>query len=193
MYRRYLKRVIDILLSFILLILIFPILLITSIIIKLDTTGPIFFIQKRVGYKGNYFYIFKFRTMIHSKRATMDEIQLDNPEITRVGRYLRRFKLDELPQVINVLKGDMSIVGPRPTIPEQLENFNEDAMFRLKVRPGITGLAQVNGNIYINWSERWKYDKKYVENLSFLLDVKIIYKTFFIILLGEERKFSNNV
>jgi lipopolysaccharide/colanic/teichoic acid biosynthesis glycosyltransferase len=117
----------------------------------------------------------------------IDKILLNDTRITRFGRILRRFKIDELPQLFNVLKGDMSIIGPRPCHPELVKEFDENAICRLDVRPGLTGLAQVNGNIFLEWPERWKYDKYYVDNLSFWLDLKIILKTILIVFKGEER------
>ena len=124
--------------------------------------------------------------MTHKQRHNHTEILPDNPEVTRIGRSLRRFKIDELPQLLNVLGGDMSIVGPRPALPSQLESYNMVGHKRLEVRPGLTGLAQINGNILLSWPERWVYDKQYVENLSLLLDLKIILKTFRIIFKGEK-------
>src|SRR5690606_31017725 len=129
----------------------------------------------------------KFRTMTDKKREVNREVLKGDAEVTKVGYYLRRFKIDELPQILNVLKGEMSLVGPRPCMPSQLAEFNEDGKYRIKVTPGLTGLAQVNGNIFLTWEERWKYDRKYVENLSFLLDVQIVLKTVGIVFLGEEK------
>lgn len=125
--------------------------------------------------------------MTNRQRIADREILKNDAEVTRVGKILRRFKIDELPQLINVLKGDMSLVGPRPGLPRQINEFNDDGIFRIQVRPGLTGLAQINGNIHLSWPERWKYDRHYVENVSFLLDLKIIFKTFFIIIYGEDK------
>jgi lipopolysaccharide/colanic/teichoic acid biosynthesis glycosyltransferase len=128
--------------------------------------------------------------MTNKKRKADHEIFADDPEVTTVGKFLRRFKLDELPQLINVLTGDMSLVGPRPGMPEQLKELDENGIKRLEVYPGLTGLAQINGNIYLVWPERWKYDRHYVEYISFMLDLKIILKTVLIVFQGE-KKFIN--
>ncbi len=186
MYRRIFKRIFDLLISLTLSVLLIPLFIMVMILIKLDSRGPILFIQERMGLKGRIFYIFKFRTMTHKQRHNHTEVLPDNPEVTRIGRSLRRFKIDELPQLLNVLGGDMSIVGPRPALPSQLESYNMVGHKRLEVRPGLTGLAQINGNILLSWPERWVYDKQYVENLSLLLDLKIILKTFRIIFKGEK-------
>jgi lipopolysaccharide/colanic/teichoic acid biosynthesis glycosyltransferase len=125
--------------------------------------------------------------MIHRPRISDREIIGRDPEVTRVGYWLRRFKIDELPQLVNVLKGNMSLVGPRPALPDQLVVYDNVAMKRLIVRPGLTGLAQVNGNIHLSWPERWCYDAEYVEYLSFKLDIGIIYRTIAVVVFGENR------
>ncbi len=187
MYPRYIKRLTDIIITSIALLLALPLFLVCYILVKTDSKGPFFYMQERLGYKGKIFRVFKMRTMTYKQRTSHREIFKNNAEVTKTGRILRRFKIDEIPQLINVLKGDMSLVGPRPGLPEQISEFNDDGRSRLLVKPGLTGLAQINGNIYLSWPERWKHDRKYVENLSFLLDVKIILKTFFIIIHGEEK------
>lgn len=116
----------------------------------------------------------------------MKEIYQGDAEVTWIGAFLRRFKIDELPQLINVLIGDMSIVGPRPCMPSMKDELNEDGNFRTQIRPGLTGLAQVNGNIYLSWPDRWKYDRYYVEHVSLWLDLKIIAKTVVIVIQGEK-------
>lgn len=185
MYKKYLKRLFDFLAAIIILIFLLPFFVIVAILIKMSSNGPIFFFQERLGKNNHTFKIFKFRTMTDKKRVADREILKGDVEVTKIGYYLRRFKIDELPQILNVLKGEMSLVGPRPCLPRQLFEFNEDGKYRTLVTPGLTGLAQVNGNIHLSWEDRWKYDRKYVENLSLLLDVKIIYKTIAIILKGE--------
>ena len=169
-----------------LLILLLPILIITAVLIKLTSSGPVFFIQNRVGKNTSEFKLYKFRTMYHRPRK-VSKVLKDDPDVTAIGYFLRRFKIDELPQLINVLIGQMSLVGPRPCVPDTVKEFNEDGIFRIKVKPGLTGMAQVNGNIHLSWPERWKYDRLYVENLSFILDIKIIIKTIGLVLFGEER------
>lgn len=155
--------------------------------VKIDSSGNFFFFQERLGYQGKIFKIYKIRTMFDKERVADREILKNDVEVTKVGYYLRRFKIDELPQIINVFKGDMSLVGPRPCLPQQLAEFNDDGKKRLEVVPGLTGLSQINGNIHLTWEERWKYDREYVENLNFVLDMKIIFKTFFILIHGEDK------
>lgn len=187
MYKNYIKPLIDFFSAFLGLVLISPIFIVSAILVKITSKGPLFFLQERLGKNGKIFSVYKFRTMTDKKREVGREIVKGDAEVTKVGYYLRRFKIDELPQILNVLKGEMSIVGPRPCMPNQINDFNEDGEYRIKVTPGLTGLAQVNGNIYLSWEERWKYDRKYVENVSFILDVKIIIKTIGIVFLGEEK------
>ena len=125
--------------------------------------------------------------MTHKIRTSHKEVYENNSEVTKSGKYLRRFKIDELPQIINVIKGDLSLVGPRPGLQEQMKDYNEIAKERLKVRPGLTGLAQINGNIYLSWTERWMYDKYYVNNLNFKLDIFIVLRTILVLIYGEKK------
>ncbi len=187
MYRRTFKPIIDKTLALIILILILPFCLFACLAIKIDSSGPIFFRQSRLGLNGKEFALLKFRTMIDANRDSDREILAGDPEVTRVGRLLRRFKVDELPQLVNVLKGDMSLVGPRPCLPELASHFNDDGEKRLLAKPGLTGLAQVSGNIYLTWPERWALDAQYVRSASARLDTYILCRTFLIVLLGEER------
>lgn len=181
------KRIFDIIIAISVIILLFPFFVMIYIFVKLDSPGNFFFFQERLGYKSNIFKIYKIRTMYDKERISDREILKNDVEVTKVGYYLRRFKIDELPQIINVLKGDMSLVGPRPCLPQQQTDFNEDGKLRLNVKPGLTGLAQVNGNIYLSWEQRWKYDRVYVEKQSFILDLNIILKTFLILIRGEDK------
>lgn len=183
------KRIIDFILSLIILVLLSPILLLSAIAIRIeDSQGPIFFTQERVGIGKNTFKLYKFRTMKMDKEAEISfDFSKDKQRITKVGKFLRRTKIDELPQLINVLKGDMSLVGPRPTVMKQVQEYDDFQLRRLDVRPGMTGLAQVNGNVSLLWEDRIKYDVYYVDNLSFLMDLKILFKTIFIVILGEEK------
>lgn len=168
-----------------------PLLLIVFVLIKITMPGPIFFFQERVGKNGEVFRIYKLRTMKVDVDAEKSfDISKDEMRITSLGRILRRFKIDELVQLINVLKGEMSLVGPRPTLKMQTDNYSEYEMQRLKMLPGMTGLAQVNGNIAISWDERIAYDIEYINGFSVWLDMKILLKTILIIFCGEE-KFSN--
>jgi lipopolysaccharide/colanic/teichoic acid biosynthesis glycosyltransferase len=187
MYKKFTKRFLDIIISLLVIIFLFPIFLIIYILVKADSSGNFFFFQERLGYKGKIFKIYKVRTMYDKERTADREILKGDVEVTKIGYYLRRFKIDELPQIINVFKGDMSLVGPRPCLPKQLYEFNEDGKKRIEVVPGLTGLSQVNGNIHLSWEERWKYDRQYVENQSLLLDIKIVFKTFLILLNGEDK------
>jgi undecaprenyl phosphate N,N'-diacetylbacillosamine 1-phosphate transferase len=163
-----------------------PLLAIAALAVRLSSTGPILFRQERVGRDFRPFTIYKFRTMVADagQRGGLLTAGAD-PRITRVGRWLRATKIDELPQLINVLKGDMSIVGPRPTLPYQVELYNDFQRIRLLVKPGITGWAQVNGRNAISWEQRIKFDVWYVENWSLWLDVKILLKTVTVVIRKE--------
>jgi lipopolysaccharide/colanic/teichoic acid biosynthesis glycosyltransferase len=161
---------------------------IIGLIIKIDSKGPIFFIQQRMGKNQKLFNLVKFRTMTNKPRKPNGEVFLNNPEITQVGRILRRTKLDEIPQFINVLIGDMYEVGPRPCLKSTYEKFkNEDTDFRFLVKPGVTSNAGVSGSIYLSWKEKWSLDRSYAENKTFILDIKIILKTILVVILGEGR------
>lgn len=186
MYKFFFKRFFDIAISFLLLFILFPFGLLISFLIKLTSVGSVFYFQKRLGRNGIVFKIIKFRTMIDNPRESSKEIFKGDPEVTKIGYYLRRFKIDELPQLINVFKGDMSLIGPRPALAIQFKEYNDLAKIRLLVRPGMTGLAQINGNIYLSWEDRWELDAKYVNNLSFTLDLSIALKTILVVLFGEE-------
>jgi undecaprenyl phosphate N,N'-diacetylbacillosamine 1-phosphate transferase len=180
------KRLFDIAVSFITLIVLSPILMIIGALIKVESRGSLFYTQERLGMNGKIFNLLKFRSMSNEKRNESVQVTSENPQVTKVGNVIRRLKIDELPQLLNVINGDMSIVGPRPCLPSLIESFNEDGHKRLLVRPGLTGLAQVNGNIHLSWEERWKYDRHYVETISIPLDLKIIFQTVLVILLGEK-------
>ena len=186
MYRKYIKRWIDMALSAVAVLVASPFLVLVAVLIKLDSHGPVFFLQRRVGLDGKLFSIYKFRTMTDEKRKTVGEVYKGNAEVTRVGRVLRRLKIDELPQMLNVFFGDMSLVGPRPALESLYEN-NPFARERLKVRPGMTGLAQVHGNIYLSWDERLVLDAEYVRECSFVLDCRIVVRTVLVVFMGEEK------
>lgn len=182
------KRFLDFFISFVILLFLFPFFIIVAVLIKIDSNGPIFYLQSRVGKNGDIFHVYKFRTMTDEVRdPNKKQAYLNDPDITRIGRFLRRFKIDELPQIWNVFIGDMSLVGPRPALPSLYEEFGEIAKKRCRVRPGMTGLAQVNGNIYLPWEKRLLLDGEYVDNISFVLDLKILIKTIAIVLFGEEK------
>lgn len=180
---RILKRLFDICISIVLVILLLPFLLFNSLLIKILMGGKIFYFQKRIGLNEKEFNIIKFRSM---RPIVVNENLNDTERLTKYGIFMRRFKIDELPQLFNVLVGDMSIVGPRPTIKEQVDRYNNFQKRRLKMKPGMTGLAQVNGNIHLDWSKRIEFDVKYIENFSIILDFKIIFKTLLIVIMGEK-------
>ncbi len=179
---KVLKRALDVVLSLLGLIVTSPVLLIVALAVKLDSKGPAIFKQERLGLNGKVFEMYKFRSMCvgAEQMGTGQYSFKGDSRVTKVGRIIRATSLDELPQFVNILKGDMSFVGPRPTLtyhPWPLEEYSEIQLKRFDVRPGITGLAQVNGRKVIEWNERIKYDVEYVDNLSLVLDCKIIFKT----------------
>lgn len=183
-----LKRLVDVSASALLILLLAPVWILAAAAIKLTSPGSVLFRQERGGLGGRPFWSYKFRTMRADHRHDPAEIvPLAHPAITPAGRLLRRLKIDELPQLLNVLRGDMSLVGPRPTIMEQVRAYDDFQRRRLEVRPGITGLAQVNGNAEISWDERIKYDVYYVDHLSAGMDLFILARTAAVIALGEER------
>ena len=182
------KRCFDLILSVLLLVLLSPILLVAALLVKLTSAGPVLFHQDRGGQSGTTFRLCKFRTMRAGRTPDAKElVPLDHPEITFAGRFLRRTKIDELPQLFCVLAGDMSLVGPRPTLPDQIAVYDQFRRQRLLVRPGMTGLAQVNGNTAVPWDQRILFDIAYVRRCSLVLDIKIIARTFLVVLLGDRR------
>jgi len=183
----YLKRFVDICVSLSGLILLSPLFLLISVAIRLETPGPIFFRQRRAGQYGREFSIFKFRSMVDGAQSMGAGVfvQSGDLRITRAGNWLRRYSLDELPQLINVLRGEMSLVGPRPTLPYQAERYTAHQKRRLLVKPGITGWAQVNGRSALSWPERIELDIWYVDNWSPWLDLVIILKTFNVVLWSK--------
>lgn len=186
----FLKRAFDLIGSGIGLLIFSPIFLLVPIIIKITMPGPVFFKQIRVGKDGRLFEIYKFRSMKVDKAAEEShDFSKDDQRITRFGHFLRRSKIDELPQLLNVFLGDMSLVGPRPTVKEYADAYTEEQKRRLLVRPGMTGLAQVHGNAAISWDDRIVYDIQYVDHISVLLDAGILLKTILVVIFGEE-KFS---
>lgn len=182
------KRLFDFVTSLFAIILLSPVMIIVSILIKKDDKGPVLFKQKRGGYKQKHFEIYKFRTMVlNAENIGLGyKTEENDPRITKVGNTLRKYSLDELPQLFNVVKGDMSIVGPRPALPVQTDRYNEYQKKRLDVRPGITGLAQVNGRNSLTWDERIKWDVEYSEKRSFMFDIKILMKTVIILFKKED-------
>ncbi len=183
----FVKRLIDVVLSLFLLLLLWPLFVLVALLIKLDSKGPVLFVQERVGKDGKLFKILKFRTMEvgAEKKGLGYEVVEDDPRITRVGKFLRRWSIDEFPQLINVLKGDMSLVGPRPTLKYQVDQYDSFQKRRLEVKPGMTGLATVKGRNLLSWNERIKYDVWYIDNYSLWLDFKIMLETIGVVLGGE--------
>lgn len=176
MYRKYIKRLCDIILSLIALVILSPVFVIISVCVRVKLGTPVLFKQQRPGKDEKIFYIYKFRTMT-DERDEQGELLPDEERLKSFGEKLRSTSLDEIPEIFNILKGDMSIVGPRPLLVKYLPLYNERQRHRHDVRPGITGLAQVNGRNGISWEEKFEWDVKYVKNVTFLQDLKIILKT----------------
>ena len=175
-YRNFFKRFLDILLSGIALVLLSPVMLVTAILVRVKLGSPVIFTQERPGKNEKIFRLFKFRTMT-DKRDENGDLLPDEERLTRFGRTLRTTSLDELPELLNIFIGDMSIVGPRPLLVRYLPYYTDAEKARHSVRPGLTGLAQVNGRNNVGWDERLGFDVEYVRNISFTGDVKIVFKT----------------
>lgn len=184
-----LKRLADILISLLVLVPFFPVWVVIALLIKLTSEGPVFFLQDRPGKDKKIFKVFKFRTMRPGSEKMVKgvEVMKDDDRVTAIGRFLRRSKLDEIPQCLNVLRGEMSLIGPRPERVASLADYDEEISKRLNMLPGMTGLAQVSGNIYLDLSQRYKLDVYYVEHYSLWLDVKILLRTVGVVLFGEEK------
>ena len=190
----YFKRLVDVILSAIFVSLSWPILAVVMILIKMDSAGPVFYHHKRVGYRGKEFSFYKFRSMVQNADDFLEDLKSKNdrkgpafkmvndPRITKFGRFIRRYSIDELPQVFNVLKGDMSLVGPRPQVLWEAAHYDDWARRRLRVLPGITGLWQVSGRASLSYEEMIELDIYYIENWTLGLDIKILFKTFFAVL-----------
>jgi len=176
MYRKYVKRPLDIVLSFIAVIALSPVFLFIAILIRIKLGSPVIFKQERPGHNEKIFTMYKFRTMTVERNTNGDYLS-DSERLTKFGKLLRSTSLDELPEIFNILKGDMSIVGPRPLLVQYLALYNEQQKRRHEARPGLTGLAQVNGRNAISWEEKFNMDVIYVDNISFEKDFKIILKT----------------
>ncbi|HPZ43317.1 MAG TPA: NeuD/PglB/VioB family sugar acetyltransferase [Bacillota bacterium] len=184
-YPKYFKRLFDFCAALAALVILSPLLVLISLAVVLDSGFPVFFCQWRTGREGRQFLIFKFRTMVPDQNGAGIACPLpgnDEARITRVGRVLRSFSLDELPQLFNVLKGDMSLVGPRPTLHYQVQRYDSRQRRRLLMKPGLTGWAQVNGRNLLSWRERIELDLWYIDHCSFLLDLKILLKTLGVVL-----------
>jgi lipopolysaccharide/colanic/teichoic acid biosynthesis glycosyltransferase len=173
------SRVLDVVLGAVLLVVASPLLALAALAIRLESGGPVFYRQLRVGKDGEQFELWKLRTMVRGAEAMGAGIYVleGDTRITRVGRLLRRFSLDELPNLVNVLRGEMAVVGPRPTVQEQVDRYTDRQRRRLEVRPGITGWAQINGRTSLPWPERIELDVWYVEHRSLRLDLRILART----------------
>lgn len=191
MYQRYIKSLIDFFVSFILLIITFPVLAITTVFLYFANHRKPFFFQLRPGKNGKLFTIIKFKTM-NDKKDNEGNLLLDESRLTVLGQFVRKTSLDELPQLINVLKGDMSLIGPRPLLTNYLHLYNDFQKRRHEVKPGITGWAQVNGRNDISWNKKFENDVWYVEHISFILDVKIAIKTLGKIIKSEGVNAANS-
>ena len=173
----FIKRLLDIVISATALILFSPFMLIIYLLVRINLGGPAFFLQERVGKDNKIFKMIKFRTMKNSTDKDGNLLS-DNERLTKFGRFLRSFSIDELPELINILKGDMSLVGPRALLVQYLEHYNSEQIRRHEVLPGLTGWAQINGRNSITWCEKFKLDVWYVDNWSLWLDIKIFFLTF---------------
>jgi exopolysaccharide biosynthesis polyprenyl glycosylphosphotransferase len=195
--RKVLKGLFDRCMAAMALIMLSPMLLAVAVAIRVSDSGPALFAQTRVGKDGRTFKIYKFRTMVVDAEARLSELAPDNdldgvlfklrrdPRITPIGARLRKYSVDELPQLINVVKGEMSLVGPRPPLPSEAARYADHVRRRLVVRPGLTGMWQVNGRSDLSWDESVRLDLRYVENWSFALDLQILWKTVSVILRGS--------
>ena len=198
---RFFKRVFDVVMSVIALVLLSPIYLVIAIVIKCDSRGPVFYKHHRIGKNGVSFGMYKFRSMVPDADQKLDELSdemkkeyeenykiTDDPRITRVGKFLRKTSLDELPQFINVIKGDISLVGPRPIVEAELEKYGENKDKFLSVIPGITGYWQANGRSDVTYQKRMELELYYVDNASFWLDIAILFKTVFAVFKRDGAK-----
>ena len=175
-YEKYIKRFIDILCSGMALLILWPLLLITAILVRIKLGSPVIFAQERPGKDEKIFQLYKFRTMTDG-RDDNGNLLPDDKRLTKFGKWLRSSSLDELPELFNILKGDMSLIGPRPLLVQYLPLYNEEQRHRHDVRPGLSGWAQVNGRNTVSWENKFKYDVEYVEKISFSMDIKILFMT----------------
>lgn len=190
-YDRYIKRIFDFILSLLAIVVLSPVMIIVAILVRTKLGSPVIFKQQRPGENEKIFSMYKFRTMTDERTAD-GELLPDEVRLTSFGRKLRSTSLDELPELFNILKGDMSIVGPRPLLIQYLPYYTEREKLRHTVRPGLTGLAQINGRNYVQWDKRLEFDAVYVETESFLLDVRIVLQTFLKVVKREDISVDTN-
>ena len=176
MYKRFIKRLLDIVFSLSMLIILSPLLAVLIVLVRVSIGSPFFFTQERPGYQEKVFKLYKFRTMTDGRDA-QGKLLPDRDRLTKVGLFLRKTSLDELPELINILKGEMSFIGPRPLLKEYRPWYTEREKLRHTVRPGLTGLAQASGRNLVDWDRRFALDVEYVENLTFAMDVKVLKMT----------------
>lgn len=192
-YRQYGKRTIDVILALFAIIILSPVFLVVSILIKLDSKGPVLFKQERLGVDGKVFKILKFRSMVMNAEHTGSGVYSgkNDSRVTKIGKFLRTSSLDEIPQFFNILKGDMSFIGPRPPLtyhPWNLEEYTDEQIRMFEVKPGITGWAQVHGRKDVEWNKRIKLNVWYVDNISLFLDIKIFFMTIFKVLANADNE-----
>ena len=192
LYNKYIKRILDILISLTFIVLFSWLYLILVILVRIKLGSPVLFCQERPGYNEKIFTLYKFRTMT-DKRDEKGNLLPDSERLTKFGSMLRSTSLDELPEMFNILKGDMSLIGPRPLLVEYLPYYTEEERLRHSVRPGLTGLAQISGRNYLAWDKRLARDVEYVNHISFIMDVRIIIKTIMVVFKKEDVSVDTNV
>lgn len=196
-YEKYIKRLLDLIIGLLVILLLWPLMIIVAIFIKLDSPGPVFFFQERIGKDGKVFRMMKFRSMQTNSEHTGDGVycKQGDTRVTRIGRILRATSIDELPQAWNMVSGNMSLIGPRPPLtyhPWPYDQYTDEQKRMFEVRPGLTGWAQINGRKQVEWNERIKLNIYYVDNCSFLLDLKIFFKTIYIVLSNRNNSNTTN-
>lgn len=185
MYKKYVKRFLDIIISLFGLIILSPVILIVAILVRIKLGSPVIFKQERPGKDEKIFKLYKFRSM-SDKKDENGKLLPDSERLTKFGKILRATSLDEIPELVNILKGEMSLIGPRPLSVMYLPYYNETEKHRHDVRPGLTGLAQINGRNVLNWEDRFAYDIEYINNITFMNDLKILFKTFYKVIKKED-------